>query len=156
MDELVERYLVFRGQVDKFREGSDRPDPQLRAVYEQWMTIMEWKDARAAFSIYCRLNRLLHSSFVEQLVGKVQSNGATLSGNVIQFRGEDIVRTIGSWMLGVPVPSSYEIVITRKDTRITLPLLQLERLETRYLLSNPPEEETLLILKELISLMKSE
>ena len=139
MGELMERYLVFRGQVDKFREGSDRPDPQLRAVYDQWMTMIEWKDARAAFSIYCRLNRLFHSSFVEQLVGKVQSNGATLSGNVMQFRGEDIVRTIGSWMLGVPSPRA-EIVITRKDARITLPLLRLGTPGDRYLLINPPEE----------------
>jgi|GEM_PF-7083151 len=143
---MLERYRAFRAQVERYRDGSDRPDPQLRAVYDGFMAGMEWKDARACFSLYCRLNRLLHSPFVEELFRLADQKGVPLTGAVADFRASDVVSTIGSWMLGTPVPAAYGV--TAND--VVVPLLVVERLETRYRLLNPPEEEAVAMLSSLL------
>lgn len=152
---LESLYPEFRSMVDRFREGSDRPDPQLREVYEQWMRGMEWQDARAVFSLYCRLNRLLHSPFVEALLREVTDKSVTISGPVVEFRGSDAVSTIGGWMLGAPVPGRYHLTAAGPDGSVEVELVTVRRDGTRYLLQNPPGEDAITSLRNLVSMMEA-
>ncbi len=157
--ELLDEYQGFRRSVRGFQKGSNQPDQQLRAIYDQWIKeSAEWEDARAAFSLYCRLNRLLNSDFVNHLFEFAGENEIVLSGEGAEFRIKDTVEVIGTWLLSGLFPSKVDLQYATKRGRSgTVHLIIIKRADDgRYELYNLPEEEVTEALKSLFSSETSE